>query len=99
MGGLCPATAADGSPLAFPALGLFAEPGTHWPLVGAAYFVSHSPHQGRSVAVFQITIGKEETPGRFICDRRRFIELADGLGREAIVERVKDAGEDLPVSG
>ena len=49
--------------------------------------------------MFRITIGKEEIPGRWVCDRRRFIELADGLGREAIAERVKDAGEDLPVSG
>jgi hypothetical protein len=60
-----------------PALGVVADPDAPPMPIGMAFAVDQVPHRGGSLAVFQLTIGKAEILGRWVCDRRQFVELVE----------------------
>lgn len=63
----------DGSP----ALGIVAEAGSPWPIVGTAFPWGWVANWRGPVATFRLSVGKAEVPGLFVVDRRRFIAVAE----------------------
>ena len=69
---------------ATPALGLVTAANAPPMPVGIAFSVSHAPSRRGPLAVFRLTVGKDEVPGRWVCVRREFVPLEDWREREAI---------------
>jgi hypothetical protein len=57
--------------------------------IGIAFAIDQVPHRGGALAVFRITLGKTEIPGRRVCDRRGFVELAEWRIARSAHEKVR----------
>src|SRR4051812_1613217 len=67
-----------------PALGVVTDPDAPPMPVGIGFPVGHLPHWRGPVVAWRLEVDQVELPGRWVCDRRRFIPVEDWEERAAI---------------